>query len=176
MLAPLTQPEHEDRIRIGNGCRSGPGLVISVSNRMEMEDNVEIGPYVSLSDAAALDEVLQISVPGKPAPSAQSLLRIGERVRIGARATVSGSIHIGRCSVIQPGSVVVSDVPEACRVAGNPAVVTAVYDPATCSWEDVGTPQEAEAALARRKNQRHATITNPITNRFCKKSVPSGLK
>ncbi|MFB5763907.1 glycosyltransferase [Paenibacillus medicaginis] len=165
MLAPLTQPEHEDRIRIGNGCRSGPGLVISISNRMEMADDIEIGPYVSLCDAASLDEVLQIPVPGKPVPSAQSLLRIGERVRIGARATVSGSIHIGRWSVIQPGSVVVSDVPEACRVAGNPAVVTAVYDPATCSWEDVDTPQEAEAALARRKNQPLLSICLPTYNR-----------
>ncbi|MFB5269078.1 glycosyltransferase [Paenibacillus enshidis] len=165
MLTPLTQLENENRIRIGNGCRSGPGLRLSISNGMEMEENVEIGPYVTLFDAVPSGEISGIPVSGNLVPASQGLLRIGERVRIGARATVAGSIHIGKWAVIQSGSVVVSDVPEACRVAGNPAVITAVYDPALCSWEDVSTPQEAEAALARRKNQPLLSICIPTYNR-----------
>jgi glycosyltransferase involved in cell wall biosynthesis/serine acetyltransferase len=165
MLFPLTQPEHENRIRIGNGCRNGPGLVISISNRIEIEDEVEIGPYVLLTDGTLPRELPQILVSAKPLPPGQSLLRIEEGVRIGARASIVGSIHIGRWSVIQSGSVVVSDVPEACRVAGNPAVVTAVYDTATCSWEEVSTPQEAEQALARRKSNPLLSICIPTYNR-----------
>ena len=49
--------------------------------------------------------------------------KIGEGVLIGAGAKVLGNIHIGHCSRIAAGSVVLHDVPPKTTVAGVPAKV-----------------------------------------------------
>jgi serine O-acetyltransferase len=47
--------------------------------------------------------------------------KIGNGVLIGAGAKVLGNIHVGNCSRIAAGSVVLSDVPPCKTVAGVPA-------------------------------------------------------
>jgi serine O-acetyltransferase len=49
--------------------------------------------------------------------------KIGSGVLIGAGAKVLGNIHIGNCSRIAAGSVVLRDVPPHMTVAGVPAKV-----------------------------------------------------
>ena len=48
---------------------------------------------------------------------------IGDRVWVGARAMILRGVTIGDGAVVAAGSVVVSDVPAAALVAGNPARV-----------------------------------------------------
>jgi len=47
--------------------------------------------------------------------------KIGNRVLIGANASVLGNIKVGDGSKIAAGSVVLKPVPESCTVAGVPA-------------------------------------------------------
>ena len=47
--------------------------------------------------------------------------KIGDGVLIGAGAAVLGNIHVGDCSRIAAGSVVLEDVPPCKTVAGVPA-------------------------------------------------------
>jgi serine O-acetyltransferase len=49
--------------------------------------------------------------------------KIGNGVMIGAGAKVLGNIHVGYCSRIAAGSVVLHDVPPCSTVAGVPARV-----------------------------------------------------
>ena len=48
---------------------------------------------------------------------------IGNRVDIGAGAKILGNLHVGECSRIAAGSVVLNDVPRCSTVAGVPAKV-----------------------------------------------------
>jgi serine O-acetyltransferase len=56
--------------------------------------------------------------------------KIGAGVLIGAGAKILGNIHIGNCSRIAAGSVVLTDVPPHMTVAGVPA---RVVGPAGCA-------------------------------------------
>ncbi|NQZ72565.1 MAG: serine O-acetyltransferase, partial [Dinoroseobacter sp.] len=47
--------------------------------------------------------------------------KIGDGVLIGAGAKVLGNIHVGECSRIAAGSVVLEEVPRCKTVAGIPA-------------------------------------------------------
>lgn len=47
--------------------------------------------------------------------------KIGDGVLIGAGAKVLGNIHVGECSRIAAGSVVLADVPPKSTMAGVPA-------------------------------------------------------
>jgi serine O-acetyltransferase len=49
--------------------------------------------------------------------------KIGDGVLIGAGAKVLGNIHVGDCSRIAAGSVVLQDVPACKTVAGVPAKI-----------------------------------------------------
>ena len=48
---------------------------------------------------------------------------IGDNVSLGANVTIIGNVNIGNNVIIGAGSVVVSDIPDNCVVAGVPAVV-----------------------------------------------------
>jgi acetyltransferase-like isoleucine patch superfamily enzyme len=61
----------------------------------------------------------QLSIDGVPRPPVRPV-RIGRHAWIGAGATILGA-SVGAGAVVGAGSVVVSDVPDAAAVAGNPA-------------------------------------------------------
>lgn len=54
--------------------------------------------------------------------------KIGAGTRIGARAIVLPGVTIGAGCVIEPGALVRTDMPDAHRAEGNPAVVTPLND------------------------------------------------
>ncbi|MBT2287730.1 glycosyltransferase [Paenibacillus albidus] len=164
----LAQPEQWSNVVIGEGCRSGPGLVLTVFKRIELGRHVEVGPYVSLSDSNHSCMPVNGPVLRKSPiqPEGDGALRIGDRTRIGAHAVIAGNITIGQWSVIAAGSIVHSDVPDACIVAGNPARITAVYDPASSMWIRVHSQEEVEQVLSRRKEQPLLSICIPTYNRM----------
>ncbi|MDF2924159.1 MAG: hypothetical protein K0R57_3073 [Paenibacillaceae bacterium] len=130
------------KIIIGDGCTSEPGLVISALNRIELGNHVSIGPRVFISDTD--HEYRQV---GRPV-HAQGLaldsgtVVIGEKVTIGAGSVITGNVKIGRESIILPGSLVQSDVPEKCVVGGNPARIMQIFEPSPAKWVDVGKQTE----------------------------------
>lgn len=52
--------------------------------------------------------------------------RIGEGTLIGPRAIVLPGITVGRDCIIEAGAIVIRDVPDGTRAAGNPAQLTPI--------------------------------------------------
>lgn len=131
------------KIIIGDGCACEQGLIIAALNRVELERNVIIESRVFISDTE--HEYREV---GKPV-TAQSFIAssdevyIEEGVVIGAGSVIVGNIRIGRGSIVQPGSVVVTDVPEQCVVGGAPAQILQIYEPVLDRWVDVGPKTDA---------------------------------
>ena len=48
-------------------------------------------------------------------------VHVGENSFVGAKSVVRENIHIGKNVLIGAGSVVVKDIPDNCKVVGNPA-------------------------------------------------------
>lgn len=101
--------------RIGQGIMIDHGHSIVVGETASVGDNVSILHGVTLGGTG--------KETGARHPS------IGNSVMIGAGAKVLGNIHVGDCSRIAAGSVVLKDVPDASTVAGVPAKIVG---PAGC--------------------------------------------
>lgn len=94
---------------VGRRCKiqTGSHLV-----DMTIEDDVYIGPQVSIMNDKQLDR-------DKDLPMAGPHIKSG--ARIGGNATILPGITIGADSVVGAGAVVTKDVPEGVIVVGNPA-------------------------------------------------------
>jgi serine O-acetyltransferase len=90
------------------------GLGVVIHPRTIIGDDVVIYHGVTLATDIALDD-----------PRA---MRLGDRVFIGAGATLLGPIHVGDDGVIGAGSVVTGDVPAGCVMAGVPARIISRKD------------------------------------------------
>lgn len=98
----------------------GDGTFVNHRTELVAHSRVTIGRHCLLAwDVLVLDSDSH-SVDGAPhtAPVA-----IGDRVWIGARATVLKGVTVGDGAVVAAGSVVTKDVPPRALVAGNPARV-----------------------------------------------------
>jgi serine O-acetyltransferase len=93
---------------IGGGCIVAHGLGLVVGGE------TVIGEDCTLLHGVTLGEVRfeELACP-----------TLGDRVTVGARATVLGGIQVGDDAMIGAGSVVLRDVPAGTRVAGVPARV-----------------------------------------------------
>lgn len=74
--------------------------------------------------------------PSKQAVTTK-LIIINDDVWIGANATITAGVSIGKHSVIGAGSVVVKDVPDYCIAVGNPARVIKKYNFETKLWDKI---------------------------------------
>lgn len=94
--------------------------MIDASERIEIGADTMIGPFVYITDhdhTAGPD-----GRPGSGPLVAKSVV-IGERVWIGAHASILKGVRIGAGAVVGAGSVVTRDVPAGATVVGNPARV-----------------------------------------------------
>ncbi|WP_198289375.1 DapH/DapD/GlmU-related protein [Rhodococcus sp. AW25M09] len=91
--------------------RIGGGLTIFHGYGLVVHDHCIIGDNVTLRNGVTIGQ----ANPGGGVPT------IGDRVQIGANASIIGQISVGTNSVIGAGSVVVKNVPANCVAAGNPA-------------------------------------------------------
>lgn len=89
---------------LGANVQIGAGAVVN--------DNCKIGDNCVIGAGAILD-------PG--GEDAHIIVEAGARIM--ASATIAGSVHIARCALIQPGAVVMRDVPPHAVVSGNPAQI-----------------------------------------------------
>lgn len=141
------------RIVIGDGFESGPGLALSAVGRLEVEQNVWLGPNVNVSDTDHRHDDIGLPVSAQGITLTDGRVHVGEGTRIGANSVILGNVNIGKWCVVLPGSVVESDIPDACVAGGAPARLIRVYDPVSGVWVEVRSSEEAEEALRRRHEQ-----------------------
>lgn len=87
----------------------GPGLSIAHPGTIVIHEDAKVGSDCRIHQGVTLGTVRGL------AP------RLGDRVHIGANATIIGGIAVGDDAVIGAGSVVVRDVPDGVTVVGVPA-------------------------------------------------------
>lgn len=93
----------------------GKGLMIDHAHSIVIGETAVVGDNVSMLHSVTLGGTGKEDGDRHP--------KIADGVLIGAGAKVLGNIHVGHCSRIAAGSVVLSDVPPCSTVAGVPAKV-----------------------------------------------------
>ncbi len=100
-------------VDIHPAARLGKGLMFDHATGIVIGETATIGDNCSLLHAVTLG--------GSGKQTGDRHPKIGSGVLIGAGAKVLGNIHVGNCSRIAAGSVVLQDVPPHVTVAGIPA-------------------------------------------------------
>jgi len=95
-------------------------LAFHLQNRSSELFGVDINPAAKIGHGIMLDHATG-TLGGTGKADEDRHPKIGNRVLIGANASVLGNIKIGDSSKIAAGSVVLKPVPENCTVAGVPA-------------------------------------------------------
>ncbi|HXD57869.1 MAG TPA: acyltransferase [Thermoleophilaceae bacterium] len=131
----ISRPAKHTRLVLGPGVRlfenvafflDGDGATIEIgrdtylNRRVEVmcKDRVTIGEHCAIAwDVSIMDTNYHWLSGGAP----DAPVEIGDRVWIGARATLLPGVTIGDGAVVAAGSVVNRDVPEGTLVAGVPA-------------------------------------------------------
>jgi serine O-acetyltransferase len=93
----------------------GRGIMIDHAHSIVIGETAVVGDNVSMLHSVTLGGTGKEDGDRHP--------KIGNGVMIGAGAKVLGNIHVGHCSRIAAGSVVLTDVPHNTTVAGVPARV-----------------------------------------------------
>lgn len=114
ILAPL-QIDHGKNFHMGKNVFINHGLTAMAVGVIEIEDNVMIGPEVTLLTANHDFDDHHVLLVKR--------IYIKENAWIGARATILPGITIGKNSVVAGAAVVTKDVPDNVVVGGNPARV-----------------------------------------------------
>lgn len=111
-------------ISIGSRCFINCNVTMLDTNYIEIGDDVLIGPGVVISaathplNAALRTEPKFISHP----------IKIGNKVWIGANASILSGVSIGDNAVVAAGAVVTKDVPANALVGGVPAKIINMID------------------------------------------------
>lgn len=100
-------------VDIHPAARVGRGLMIDHAHSIVIGETAVVGDNVSMLHSVTLGGTGKEDGDRHP--------KIGNGVLIGAGAKVLGNIHVGHCSRIAAGSVVLADVPPCKTVAGVPA-------------------------------------------------------
>jgi acetyltransferase-like isoleucine patch superfamily enzyme len=133
-------PERGVTVEIHDGAYVGHGLRLTAVGRVVIEEEAMLGDGCYVSDTNHVyEDVTQ--------PIKRQGLRNGRRVEIGrgawlgTGAVVCGHVRIGENAVVGARSVVTSDVPDRCVVAGNPARIVRRWDGERWAWlPDGGEP------------------------------------
>jgi serine O-acetyltransferase len=102
-------------VDIHPAAKVGRGIMIDHAHSIVIGETAVVGDNVSMLHSVTLGGTGKEDGDRHP--------KIGNGVMIGAGAKVLGNIHIGYCSRIAAGSVVLHDVPHNTTVAGVPAKV-----------------------------------------------------
>lgn len=130
------------RLTFGDHVQINDYVHIGVTERVDIGHHVLIASRVFISDHnhgnyQVPDRTSAPDVPPQRRPVVAKPVRIGDRVWIGEQVCVLPGVTIGDGAIIGAGSVVTRDVPPDTIVAGNPARVIRVYNPASESWRKV---------------------------------------
>lgn len=107
-------------IRIGHNARL-------YGTRISSRFAILIGDDVLIEHAGVADTDFHTIDRSRKTPPSECIERcqvvIGNRVAIGDGSIIGKGVHIGNDTIIAPGSVVTSAMPDMCFAAGNPAKV-----------------------------------------------------
>lgn len=126
-------PDRGVTVTIHDGAYLGHGLRLTAVGEVVIGEEAMLADDCYVSDTNHIYE--DVSVPIK-----RQGLRDGRRVEIGPGAwlgigaVVCGNVRIGRNAVIGARTVVTSDVPDFCVVAGNPARVVRRWEGDRWEW------------------------------------------
>jgi acetyltransferase-like isoleucine patch superfamily enzyme len=118
-IEPPFRCDYGYNIIIGNNFYSNYNLVILDCARVEIGDNVLIGPNVSLYTAG---HPLHFELRKQDYEFALPI-RIGNNVWIGGNVVINPGLIVGDNSVVGSGSVVTKEIPENVLAAGNPCKI-----------------------------------------------------
>ncbi|MEO8242154.1 MAG: serine O-acetyltransferase [bacterium] len=117
-------------VDIHPAARIGRGLFLDHAHALVIGETAVVGDNVSIMQGVTLGGTGKEDGDRHP--------KIADGVLIGSGAKVLGNIHVGRCSRIAAGSVVLHDVPHNKTVAGVPAKV---IGEAGCSQPSISMDQ-----------------------------------
>lgn len=115
------QAYHSGRVEIGSGSWIGPGCYLHGAGGLVIEEDVGVGPNVSILTSA--------HDPGDPGdvilrrPLTCSPVRIERGADIGVGSVVLQGVVVGAGAQIGAGAVVTGAIPAACIAVGVPARV-----------------------------------------------------
>lgn len=107
--------ERRTGIHIEGNPNLGRGLIIGHYGRIIINGSVRFGEQVYITHGVTIGR----NAVGKR----QGVPVIGNRVRIGANATIVGNVCIGNDVLIAPNAFVNIDVPDHSMVVGNPCLI-----------------------------------------------------
>lgn len=114
-------------VHIGENVVINNGTIISARVGVSIGDGTGIGYHVLIMDSDG-----HPLVPGEP--TQEGPITIGKHVWIASKASILQGVTIGDYAVVATGAVVTKDVPPYAIVAGVPAKVVKMLDPATIAW------------------------------------------
>ncbi len=120
----------------------GPGFYLGHFSGVVISPYAVLGANVNVAKGATIGATSRGARKGAPT--------LGDRVWVGANATIVGKVHIGSEALIAPGAYVNFDVPGGAVVLGNPGKVISMSGSAgyinDVLWEDSVTLSERSAA------------------------------
>lgn len=99
----------------------GDGSIITQGCVIQAE--AEIGRHVIINTGASVGHECRISdfVHLHPHATLCGNVKVGVGTQIGASTVIIPNLTIGKWCVIEPGTIIVKDIPDYARVSGNPA-------------------------------------------------------
>lgn len=111
----LRSMERKTGIHFENNPNIGKGLIIGHYGRIIVNGSAVLGEQIYITHGVTIGRNSVGKRKGVPV--------IGNRVRIGANATIVGNVHIGNDVLIAPNAFVNIDIPDHSVVVGNPCVI-----------------------------------------------------
>jgi acetyltransferase-like isoleucine patch superfamily enzyme/2-polyprenyl-3-methyl-5-hydroxy-6-metoxy-1,4-benzoquinol methylase len=139
------------RMKIGNCVLIGRQAVISTAGYLEISDYCVLAPRVFVSDADHVFSDIYQPILQQGTTDNRSVI-IEENCWLGMHSVASGNLTIGRGSVIAANAVVTKDVPPFSIMAGVPAKIVKMYNPATKEWERIKDEAHIEQILKIRES------------------------
>lgn len=113
------------RLHIGGNCHIGRGVLLDLTDKIEIGDDVTISMNTTLITHLDVGSS-RLKYRGFPAESAP--VKIGSGTYVGAGATILHGVTIGEGCVVAAGALVRGDVPSGSVVAGVPARLVRVLE------------------------------------------------
>lgn len=126
---------HKPLLSIGDGTYIGHYAHIVAMSSVHIGKKVLIADRVYISDNLHSFEDVNVPIIDQPVKFRASVA-IGDGSWIGENVCIIGA-RVGRQCVVAANSVVTSDVPDFCIVAGIPARVIKRYDSVSSEWVSV---------------------------------------
>ena len=94
-----------------------------INKNVSININASIGENVILNTSCIIEHECVISNSAHVAPGAvlAGNVHIGERSFIGANSVIKHGVRIGNDVIVGAGSVILRDVPNGCKIVGNPS-------------------------------------------------------